>query len=231
VKNGQIVFVSGIDTGIGKTIATGLIARGLQEAGRKVITQKGVQTGCTGQSEDIVEHRRLMGTSLLPEDEEGLTCQYLFATPCSPHLAARLAGVEIQPERITSAAQQLAKRYEVVLVEGAGGLFVPLTDSSTIIDYLGMTGWPILIVSSCRLGSINHTLAVLEAIHTRKLKLAGVVYNTHETTDPRIAEDTLTVISRALDRYDFRGPLLKMEHAAKYDVPGSCKGFAAFCPE
>lgn len=229
MNTGRILFVSGIDTGIGKSIATGLIARGVRESGRTVITQKGVQTGCTAQSEDIITHRQLMGIPLLPEDEDGLTCQYLFATPCSPHLAARLAEREIQPERITAAADQLATRYEVVLVEGAGGLFVPLTESCTIIDYLQTTGWPVLLVSSCRLGSINHTLAAIEAIFTRHLKLAGVVYNRFDTTDPRIAEDSLAVIRRALCRYDFSCPLLEMEHVSTYDAPGSCKKFAVFC--
>ena len=88
-----IVFVTGIDTGIGKSVATGLMARWLAQRGRTVITQKLVQTGCRGPvAEDIAVHRRLMGTGLLDVDRDGTTCPCIFAYPASPHLAARLEG-------------------------------------------------------------------------------------------------------------------------------------------
>ena len=82
--------ICGIDTNIGKSVVTGLMARFLHEQGHKVITQKPVQTGCDGQSEDILTHRRLMETGWLEEDEQRLTCPYNFSFPGSPHLAAKL---------------------------------------------------------------------------------------------------------------------------------------------
>lgn len=230
IKNTKkIIFISGIDTGIGKTIATGLIARGLMESGLKVITQKGVQTGCVTISEDIVKHRQLMGTGMFPEDIEGLTCQYLFATPCSPHLAARIEKRTIDPDRITRAAEQLRERYDVVLLEGAGGLFVPLRDEYTLIDYLTENQWPVLLVTSSRLGSINHTLASLEALHHRGLTLAGVIYNHHHETEQFIAKDSLQVISSYLVQYGFSCPIVEMHDEKSYASPGDCAHFAALC--
>lgn len=84
---GSVVFVSGIDTGVGKTVVTGLMARSLLRRGVHVATVKPVQTGNVGFSEDLEEHRRLMGKSL-PEDAQGLTAPQIFAFPASPHLAA-----------------------------------------------------------------------------------------------------------------------------------------------
>ena len=98
-KQGKILFVGGIDTDIGKTVATGWLAAKLMRQGFSVITQKIVQTGCTGISDDILVHRRLQNLPLLPEDTDGTTCPYLFGYPCSPHLAARMAGARIDPAR------------------------------------------------------------------------------------------------------------------------------------
>ena len=85
-KQGKILFVGGIDTDIGKTVATGWLAAKLMRQGFSVITQKIVQTGCTGISDDILVHRRLQNLPLLPEDTDGTTCPYLFGYPCSPQI-------------------------------------------------------------------------------------------------------------------------------------------------
>ena len=228
-KEKNIFFVSGIDTGIGKTIATGLIARGLMESGKTVITQKGVQTGCVGMSEDIVKHRQLMKMEMLPEDHEGLTCQYLFATPCSPHLAARIEKTKIDPDKITKAAKKLAKRYDVVLLEGAGGLFVPLQEEYLMIDYLAEVKWPVLLVTSSRLGSINHTLASFEALRSREISLSGVLYNRHDETDPLIAKDSLVIITAYLRKYGFTCPVVEILHEELYVEGGKCADFSQMC--
>ena len=90
--NGEVIFVGGIDTEIGKTVVTGWLARQWLEQGGEVITQKLVQTGCAGASDDILLHRRLMGCGLFEEDRDGTTMPALYAYPASPHLAARLEG-------------------------------------------------------------------------------------------------------------------------------------------
>ena len=123
----NVYFVSGIDTNIGKSYATGYIARTWNSEGRRTITQKLIQTGNTGMSEDIELHRRLMGCGLLPEDRERLTMPEIFSYPCSPHLAAEIDGRPIDLAGIERATVELSRRYDAVLLEGAGGLMVPLT--------------------------------------------------------------------------------------------------------
>ena len=198
--NGIIIMISGIDTGIGKTVVTGLLARWLKDAGRRVITMKMVQTGCANLSEDIVEHRTLAGLPLQEEDAVGLTCPYVFPVPCSPHLAARLDGRRIEPRAIVEHTRQLAEHYEYVLAEGAGGLFVPLNEEALLIDLPAEQQWPVVLVTSPRLGSINHTLAALEAIEHRNIRLQGLIYNLADApnTDPRIVDDSRRLFARRL---------------------------------
>ena len=85
-----VLFISGIDTDIGKTIATGLLAKALYQKGHKVITQKLVQTGCRDIAEDLITHRNIMGMPLQRIDKEGVTCPYVFSKPASPHLSSAL---------------------------------------------------------------------------------------------------------------------------------------------
>jgi len=118
-------FISGVDTDSGKTFVTARMAAYLRHRGVSVITQKPIQTGCTTAADDLVEHRKVMGTGILPEDKEGRTCSYLFRKPASPHLSAKLEGVRIDPEKIDRDTRYLLDRYSVVLIEGAGGLMVP----------------------------------------------------------------------------------------------------------
>ncbi len=189
---GRVIVISGIDTGIGKTVATGLIARFFKDNGIEVITMKMAQTGCSGLSEDIIEHRKLAGQQMFEEDAMGITCPYVFPVPCSPHLAARLDGRTIDTEVIAGAAEQLAGKYEYVLLEGVGGLFVPLNETSMVIDLCTEKNWPVILVTGPRLGSINHTLAALEALDRRNIGLVGLIYNLDgsRSTDPRIVADS-----------------------------------------
>ncbi|HBI14772.1 MAG TPA: dethiobiotin synthase [Desulfobulbaceae bacterium] len=193
----------GIDTGIGKSMVTGLLARHLIEQGQQVITQKLVQTGCPERPEDILLHRRLMECGWLEEDEEELTCPYCFSFAGSPHLAARLADSKIDPARISRATRTLEQRFEWVLLEGAGGLLVPLQEELTLLDYLAAEGYPLVLVTSPRLGSINHTLLSLEILRARQLRLAGLVYNLFHEAPNEIIQDTLRLFSRALQQYGF----------------------------
>lgn len=89
---GTVLFITGIDTNIGKTFATGMIACALAGKGKKVITQKMIQTGCAEVSEDIEMHRKIQGIPFTEEDKTGLTCPYIFTYPCSPHMAAEKDG-------------------------------------------------------------------------------------------------------------------------------------------
>lgn len=205
-------FVSGIDTDAGKSFATGILARELLRRGRRVITQKFVQTGNVGASEDIELHRRLMGIPLQPVDLDGTTCPIIYRFPASPHLAAELEGGEVDTEVIARATARLRELYEVVLVEGAGGLMVPVKPFNAAarggqapeyltIDYVAEHGLPLLFVSSAKLGSLNHTLLSLEACRSRGVDVAAVLWKLYPVGDPVIAADTRNYIAQYLGRF------------------------------
>lgn len=206
----SVLFISGIDTDIGKTYATGMIAKALMQQGVNVITQKLVQTGVSVNSDsrevniadDIVTHRQLMGIALQPCDIDSTTCPYCYEKPASPHLAVKLANTVLDPEIITKSTQQLQANYDVVLLEGAGGLLVPMTEQLLILDYIVTQGYPVILVTSGRLGSINHTLLSLEAITSRDLKVHSVIYNhihdTADNTDTEIANSSIDYLKNYL---------------------------------
>ncbi|MCK9174599.1 MAG: dethiobiotin synthase [Desulforhopalus sp.] len=212
----RVYVVSGIDTDIGKTVATGIVATALRQGDCSVMTQKFVQTGCSGISEDILTHRQLMGMELTEDDRSGLTCPCVFPDPCSPHLAASLAGKEIDLKEIEEASRKLLERYDILLLEGAGGLSVPLRPDFLFIDWLMEKRYPLLLVTSPRLGSINHTLGALELCKWREINIAAVLYNVHGcNVTPAIVEDSRATIERYLYRFGFAAPVLTLQSAGK----------------
>ena len=188
---GKVYFISGIDTSVGKTAATGAIAKALAQAGKRVITQKMIQTGCEQVSEDIEEHRRIQGIPFTEEDREGWTCPYIFSYPCSPHMAAAKDGRTIDLQVITQATERLRERYEYVLLEGAGGLMVPNDFQSLTIDYIRDQGYPLILVTSGKLGSINHTLLSMFAAEQYGIPVKAIVYNQYPHIDALIEANTL----------------------------------------
>ena len=112
----NVFFVSGIDTDAGKSYATGFLARELTQKGNRTITQKFIQTGNVGHSEDIDLHRRIMGIPPTEEDRAGLTMPEIFSYPASPHLASRLDGRAIDFYKMEQATAELSRRYDTVLL-------------------------------------------------------------------------------------------------------------------
>lgn len=197
---GKVLFISGIDTNIGKTFATGILARSLAAKGHKVITQKMIQTGNTEISEDIEMHRQLMGIPFTDEDKAGLTCPYIFTYPCSPHMAAQRDGRTIQLDIITEATRQLQEKYDYVLLEGAGGLMVPNNFNSLAIDYVKEQNYPLMLVTSGKLGSINHTLLSLFACKQYGIEVEALIYNLYPKTDALIEENTMEYLTQYLKK-------------------------------
>lgn len=195
----NIIFVSGIDTGVGKSFATGYIAKEWNAKGIRTITQKFIQTGNEDISEDVEIHRKIAGTGFLPEDESRLTMPEIYSYPCSPHLAAEIDGRPIDFSKIEKAAEILAGQYDRVLQEGAGGLMVPLTRDLLTIDYVRDRQLPLILVTSGKLGSINHTLLSLEAIKSRGIRLHSLVFNMYpEEEDTTISDDTQAYLKNVL---------------------------------
>ena len=194
-------FVSGIHTDAGKSYCTGWFARRLMDEGKKVLTQKFIQTGNNDMSEDIEVHRRIMGTGYFPEDLDHTTAPLIFTHPCSPQLAARLDHRDIDLNVIDRSSETLEGKCDVLLIKGAGGLMVPITDDYFTIDYVADRHLPLIMVVNGSLGSINHAILSFEAIERRKIEMPYVLYNTHFDYDPLISEDTYNFISRYLAKH------------------------------
>jgi dethiobiotin synthetase len=168
------LFVTGTDTGVGKTEVACALVSGARAAGLDVGAMKPAQSGATpGEASDAERLREAAGGA----DPLELVCPYQFAPPLAPGVAARLAGVEISLARLLEAARALASRHAALVVEGAGGLLVPLTPTQTFADLAVALGLPVLVVARAGLGTVNQTALTLEALRARGLVVAGVVLN------------------------------------------------------
>ncbi|MDE5869423.1 MAG: dethiobiotin synthase [Muribaculaceae bacterium] len=195
------LFITGIDTDAGKSFVTGFMAKSLLDQGKRVITQKFIQTGNIGFSEDIEVHRKIMEIPYTAEDETGMTAPVIFSYPASPDLAAKIDNKELNIQLIEEASEILSQRYDYLLIEGAGGLMVPLKGEYLTIDYIKDHDLPVVLVTNGRLGSINHTLLALNALKTYGIKLFGVVYNSFFDKDKVICEDTRKYIKNWLHNH------------------------------
>lgn len=197
----KAIFVAGTDTEAGKTTVAGLLARYLSEKGYRVVTQKWVQTGSAKVSHDTDTHLRLMKKNSKEYKKfRGLMSPYLLKLPSSPHLASRLEGKTIDTCIIERAMKKLGKYFDVVIVEGTGGLLVPFSGKKLFIDTVMEFRLPILLIAKNKLGAINHTLLSVEALKSRHMKIAGMVFNnTSKDEDALVLKDNPRIIKRFTD--------------------------------
>jgi dethiobiotin synthetase len=166
------VFVTGTGTEVGKTVVAAVIARTLAAAGARVAVFKPAVTGLEEPGEaDHELLRRAAGTG--QSDEE--ISPYRYGPPASPHLAASLAGDEIDPARLRAAADAAAQGADEIVCEGVGGLLVPLAGGYTVRDLATDLALPLIVAAAPGLGTINHTLLTLEAARSAGLEVALVV--------------------------------------------------------
>lgn len=197
----NIFMVTGIGTDVGKSYATGWLARELSAAGRKVITQKFIQTGNKDYSEDIEVHRKVMGIPLQTADLDHTTAPLILSYPASPHLAAQIDGIKVDYDIATQATRKLSEIYDIVIIEGAGGALVPLYEDYLTADYMAAQSLPAVVVTNGQLGSINHTLLTLEALHNRQISVVALVYNPHFDRDNIICSDTKEYLKSYLKKH------------------------------
>jgi dethiobiotin synthetase len=168
------VFVTGTGTEVGKTVVAAAIARTLVGEGRRVAVFKPAVTGLDeGVETDHELLRRASGSS--QSDEE--IAPYRYGPPASPHLAAAMAGEEIDPEQLRYAADAAAASAEAIVCEGVGGLLVPLSPGYLVRDLAADLGYPLVVVAGPGLGTINHTLLTVEAARAAGLEVVSVVLN------------------------------------------------------
>jgi dethiobiotin synthetase len=168
------IFVTGTDTGVGKTVVAALVARLLATEGERVAVFKPAVTGLAEAAEPVPDHELLRAASSSTQEPAAIA-PYRFYPPLSPHLAAEMAGEAIDPGELRRAVLRAAIGSDVIVVEGVGGLLVPLTDRYLVRDFACELGLPVVIAARPALGTINHSLLTIEAARTAGLAVAGVV--------------------------------------------------------
>jgi dethiobiotin synthetase len=192
------MFITGTDTGVGKTyIATGIV-KTLHSAGIDVGVMKPAETGCSLRSGKLVpsDAEALMRAAAV-RDPLSLVNPYRFRAPVAPSVAAEIGRKRIDPEKILRSFRTLSQRHDTMIVEGAGGIMVPLTKGYLFLDLAEAMGLPVVIVARPGLGTINHTLLTIEALRVRRIMIAGVVFNDGlgrrtglaESTSPAVIEE------------------------------------------
>ena len=207
-------FVTGTDTGVGKTlIACALLvafaARGLKAVGMKPVAS-GAEPGMNGLVNEDVE--KLIAASNVAAPRADVN-PYCFAPPIAPHIAAQQAGVTIALDRIEQSFERLAARAEVTIVEGVGGFRVPLGPGIETAQLAERLALPVVLVVGMRLGCLNHALLTAEAIAARGLKLAGWAAN-HVDAEMSVAADNV----RALEERIAAPMIARISHARQPDV-------------
>ena len=186
------LFITGTDTGVGKTYVGALIARSLADAGRRVGVYKPAASGCRWQGERLVSDDAvaLWDAAGRPGDLDRV-CPQRFAAPLAPHLAAREEGKQLDADLLRQGLEYWRDRAEIILVEGAGGLMSPLGDNAYVADLAEEFGFPLVVVSRNVLGTINQTLQTLiaAAAFREGLPVAGVVLN--QATSPSQDDQSL----------------------------------------
>ena len=181
------IFITGTDTGVGKTIVAASLARLLKMRGLNVGVMKPVTSGCREE-----DGRLISDDALLLCQAAGVTycddvAPYLLREPVAPAEAAKLDGTRIDFAHIGDAYDRLTVQYDFMIVEGAGGLMVPLSGGLLVADLIRQLELPLLVVARPNLGTINHTVLTCFAARQMELKVAGVIINNYPTV-PDLAE-------------------------------------------
>ncbi len=198
----KTIFIAGTDTGVGKTYIAGGLAAALRMDGVRVGVMKPVSCGGREDAEFLMKCAGV-------DDSIDLVNPICLREPLSPNVAAARQKTRLDVKAITAAHNILSKKYDVLVVEGCGGLLVPLTDRFFVVDLISLLKARTVLVSRSALGAINHTLLSLEALKARKIRPVGVIYNrltggalsVPEQTNPGVIEKLTGV--RSLGRFPY----------------------------
>jgi len=178
------IFITGTDTGVGKTFVAAGIARALRARGIGVGVMKPAETGCRSRHGKLIPADAmalLRGSEAT--DPLDVVNPYRFRAPLAPMVAAHQEGRAIKLRKIREAFRLLTKKHEFLIVEGAGGIMVPLTSRTNYLDLAAELRLPVLLIARPGLGTINHTLLTIMALRARRVPIAGTVFN--HSTDGR----------------------------------------------
>ena len=195
----MIVFVSGSDTNVGKTFYVGLLAKMYIEKGKKVITCKPVETGIQSEKEsDLKIHTKIATIPHFNTTEKKLLQQYSFKEPISPHLAEKKTKTTIKVEKSIEAIKSLEKKFDVVIVEGAGGFFSPINSDTLWIDFALALKCQNHVVIPNKLGTISQTIAIIYALQVKGLSPEKVILNNFFLENNEIKESNKIFIKKKI---------------------------------
>lgn len=172
------IFITGTDTGVGKTVAAGAIARALSSAGIDVGVMKPVETGCRIKNGKLtLSDAAYLKTAARTRDAVKSITPYAFRSTLAPRAASLLEKKEIKLEEVLRAYDRLRLRHSFIIVEGAGGLMVPLTAHLDILDLIVLLNLPVLLVARSGLGTLNHTLLTIRTGVAAGIRFSGIIFN------------------------------------------------------
>jgi len=175
---GKGVFVTGTDTGAGKTVVTACLVSLLSNKGLDVGVMKPIETGCPKRNRRLVPRdATFLKAASCSKDDLSLINPYRFSKPLAPLIAAEIDHKEIKIGKISSAYNRLTERHDILFIEGAGGLLVPLTRKLTNLDLILELNIPMILVVGSKLGAVNHALLTLNWAKERGVKILGIVIN------------------------------------------------------
>jgi dethiobiotin synthetase len=184
-------FITGTDTGVGKTIVAGAIAAALSARGMKVGVMKPAETGCREKRGELFPSDAAFLKKVSASDTPlNIICPYRFSEPLAPAIAAVRAGMKIDLKLIRKNFEIIRAESDAVLVEGAGGLMVPLTGNKLYLDLVAELGIPLIIVARAGLGTVNHTLLTVSAAKARKIEISAIILNQGRKNKPDAASLT-----------------------------------------
>jgi dethiobiotin synthetase len=185
------LFITGTDTGVGKTVIAGAIANWFRRRGSRVAVCKPCATGCVRRREGLVsEDAEFLAACADSPHPLDLICPERFIEPLAPAIAAERAGVKLDWESINRSLKLMSQGRDVMIVEGVGGLMVPMDAKHTVLDVVKWLEIPSIVVARPALGTINHTLLTVNALRSNGLKVAGVVINRYPAEGASVAEET-----------------------------------------
>jgi len=186
-------FVTGTDTGVGKTLVACALLRAFSAAGRSTIGMKPIAAGRENERWEDVERLCASSTERAPP---GIVNPYAFEPAIAPHIAAELVSAEIRIDTIVQAYREVSQAADVVIVEGAGGFMIPLDATHTTADLAAVLRLPIILVVGMRLGCLNHALLTRAAIEAARLTCAGWVANSIVPDMPHLRRNIATLEDR-----------------------------------
>jgi dethiobiotin synthetase len=214
----RTLFITGTDTGVGKTLIACGIAAYMRRQGIDVGVMKPIETGFSKRSpsRDAARLRRYAQSS----DSIDMVGPFTYKEAVSPWIAARHSGRPVQIRRILQTADVLMRRHDVLLMEGAGGLLVPLTQNLTMLDLIKRLKTPVLLVTSDRVGTLNHTLLSVNELRAAKIIVLGIIVNGTDVPTPAIARRSTAWVLKKLSRVPVWGTIPRMKKST-VDRPAS----------